>query len=59
MRKKYKDGHTVFLEDSIETKDPINLFHKWFEEVKQCPEIQEPNAMCLATANKHVTFNND
>lgn len=52
MRKKYKDDHTVFLEDTIEVKDPINLFHKWFEEVKQCPQIQEPNAMCLATANK-------
>lgn len=52
LRKKYKDSHTVFLEDSIEKKDPIDLFEKWFKDVLDCPEIQEPNAMCLSTATK-------
>lgn len=52
MRKQYHDSHTVFLEENIEKKDPIDLFGKWFKEVRNCPEIQEPNAMCLSTATK-------
>lgn len=50
MRKKYREANTPFLEDDIEVKDPIVLFGKWFEAAKQCGDIYEPNAMCLATA---------
>lgn len=52
MRTKYKDRTEVFTEDQLVSNDPIAQFTAWFNEVKKCPDIIEPNAMCLATSNK-------
>ncbi|XP_062553977.1 pyridoxine/pyridoxamine 5'-phosphate oxidase-like [Armigeres subalbatus] len=52
LRIKYKEQKDVFLESSIEVKEPFSLFRKWFDEACNTPEIIEPNAMCLATATK-------
>ncbi|KAK4876074.1 hypothetical protein RN001_012496 [Aquatica leii] len=52
LRRPYKDRKDAFLEENILEKDPIKLFHEWFEEAKNNPSIIEPNAACLATATK-------
>ncbi|XP_053690569.1 pyridoxine/pyridoxamine 5'-phosphate oxidase-like [Sabethes cyaneus] len=52
LRIKYKQKKDIFHESSIEVKDPLHLFRKWFDEACNTPEIIEPNAMCLATATK-------
>lgn len=52
LRIKYKEKREVFLEDSIEKKDPVDLFGKWLDDAAKTEEILEPNAMCLATVNK-------
>lgn len=52
MRKPYKTGEDVLNETELFTKNPLTLFHHWFETAKQCQTIYEPNAVCLATANK-------
>lgn len=51
MRCPYLTKPQVIKEDEIE-KDPIKWFKKWFDSAKQCKEILEANAMCLATATK-------
>uniref|UniRef100_A0AAG5CNM8 pyridoxal 5'-phosphate synthase n=1 Tax=Anopheles atroparvus TaxID=41427 RepID=A0AAG5CNM8_ANOAO len=52
LRIKYKSEKEIFLESSIDRKEPISLFRKWLQEACDTPEIIEPNAMCLATATK-------
>lgn len=52
LRIKYMEKRDVFLEDSIEKKEPMSLFDKWFQDALNTPEIIEPNAMNLATATK-------
>lgn len=52
LRIKYKSEKEIFLESSIERKEPFGLFRKWLQEACDTPEIIEPNAMCLATATK-------
>lgn len=52
LRIKYREKKDVFHESSIEVKEPLSLFRKWFDEACKTPEIIEPNAMCLATATK-------
>ncbi|EAA03810.5 pyridoxine/pyridoxamine 5'-phosphate oxidase-like [Anopheles arabiensis] len=52
LRIKYKSEKEIFLESSIERKEPISLFRKWMQDAVETPEIIEPNAMCLATATK-------
>lgn len=52
LRIKYKEKKDIFHESSIDVKEPISLFRKWFNEAVNTPEIIEPNAMCLATATK-------
>ncbi|XP_050070957.1 pyridoxine/pyridoxamine 5'-phosphate oxidase-like isoform X2 [Anopheles maculipalpis] len=52
LRIKYKSEKEIFLESSIERKEPISLFRKWMQDACETPEIIEPNAMCLATATK-------
>ena len=56
MRKPYGSEETRLLEDSLPTANPFKLFHIWFEEVKNCPEIYEPNAVCLATSDKYSNY---
>ena len=52
LRIKYKEKKEIFHESSIEKKDPIHFFGKWFDEALKTEELIEPNAMCLATVNK-------
>ncbi|TGN20210.1 pyridoxamine 5'-phosphate oxidase [Leptospira idonii] len=48
MRKSY-EKFTLSEEDA--GNDPISFFHRWFEIAKQ-ENVEEPNAMHLATVNK-------
>lgn len=52
MRVKYKEPTEAFTEDQLVSNEPIAQFTAWFDEVKKCSDIIEPNAMCLATANR-------
>ncbi|CAH2010578.1 unnamed protein product [Acanthoscelides obtectus] len=52
MRHPYHDINDYFLEDNIEVKEPLDLFHKWFQVVKTDTRTVEPNAMCLSTCTK-------
>ena len=52
MRISYEGKDKAFTEDQLVSKEPIGQFSSWFEEVKKCKDVQEPNAVCLATANK-------
>lgn len=52
MRQPYKADTDVLLEAELPTKDPVSLFSKWFDEAKKNGGIYEPNAVCLASANK-------
>ncbi|CAG2101677.1 unnamed protein product [Medioppia subpectinata] len=51
MRKPYSTQHDVLLEDDLESKNPFKLFHIWFEGIKNCGKVYEPNAVCLATSD--------
>lgn len=53
MRISYKGKDEAFTEDQLVSQEPIGQFSAWFEEVKNCKDILEPNAVCLATANKN------
>jgi len=52
MRKPYKSELEHFKESDLPTRNPFELFKLWFEEVKTCDKILEPNAVCLATSDK-------
>ncbi|KAF6727206.1 Pyridoxine-5'-phosphate oxidase [Oryzias melastigma] len=52
MRKKYRGDEECFEESQLVSFDPIKQFGNWFDEATKCPEIGEPNAMCIATANR-------
>ncbi|CAB0004645.1 unnamed protein product [Nesidiocoris tenuis] len=53
LRFNYRDSNDAFTEDQLVSRtDPYQQFAHWFQQVKATPEILEPNAMCLATANK-------
>ncbi|KAG8446863.1 hypothetical protein GDO86_014355 [Hymenochirus boettgeri] len=52
MRKKYRNDDEAFEEKHLISLDPITQFNAWFQEVSECPEIAEPNAMCLATSTR-------
>ncbi|KAK0152536.1 Pyridoxine-5'-phosphate oxidase [Merluccius polli] len=52
MRKKYKGDEECFEESQLAHLDPIKQFGDWFDQATKCPEIGEPNAMCIATATK-------
>ncbi|MCF6129434.1 pyridoxamine 5'-phosphate oxidase [Flavobacterium sp. AS60] len=45
-RKSYEKSQ--LLENAI-PEDPINLFHRWFHETKECGGVDEVNAMTVAT----------
>jgi len=53
LRTPYNARSNVLLEKHIASKDPFDLFHKWFEEAKNNPACIEPNAMCLSTATRN------
>ena len=54
MRKPYKGELEHFKESDLPTRNPFELFRIWFDEVKGCNKILEPNAVCLATSDKCV-----
>lgn len=41
------------LEEGALGRDPIRALGTWLEEAYGCPELREPNAMTLATADAH------
>ncbi len=45
-RKSYE--RSTLIEEVI-SEDPMNLFQSWFEEVEDSEEMEEPNAMTVAT----------
>ena len=47
------------ISDELQAKDPIDLFHVWFKEATQCPQINEANAMTLATCSRFYCFSFD
>jgi len=51
MRAKYNDEHSNFTEDKLSSLNPFTQFHQWMEEAKQCPKIEEGNAMCISTVS--------
>lgn len=42
----------AFEEQHLASRDPIQQFGVWFQEAAGCPDIGEPNAMCLATCTR-------
>ena len=51
MRAKYFTRPDALKDEDL-IKNPFKLFVNWFDEARQCNLIEEPNAMCLATATK-------
>lgn len=51
-RAPYKEDTDVLLESSLPSKDPVQLFHHWFQDAKACKTILEPNAVCISTATR-------
>lgn len=49
LRQSYGRGS---LEESGVSADPLAVFRLWFEDAERCETITEPNAMCLATADR-------
>lgn len=52
MRIPYMNKDEAFTEDQLVSKEPFAQFNNWFERAAQTQGIEEPNAMCLATATK-------
>lgn len=52
LRSKYKANREILSEESIQPKDPLNLFKKWYDEACATPEILEPWTVSLATVDK-------
>jgi len=49
MRIDYKVSN---IEDDVPTKDPFEWFNLWFKDATDHPNVEEPNAMNIATATK-------
>jgi len=52
MRKAYKSSEEAFTENKLVAREPFAQFDAWFKLAAQTRGIEEPNAMCLATATK-------
>ncbi len=50
MRTPYLHESNTFDVKDLLSKEPFGHFEAWFEEASRSKEIEEPNAMCLATA---------
>lgn len=50
MRISYRNPHDTFDIQNLASKNPYKQFTAWFEEAKEHKQIEEPNAMCIATA---------
>ncbi|XP_014117528.1 PREDICTED: pyridoxine-5'-phosphate oxidase, partial [Pseudopodoces humilis] len=42
----------AFEEQHLVSLDPLEQFQAWFQQALECPDIGEPNAMCLATCSR-------
>ena len=54
MRHPYHGIDTTFDLEDLKSRDPMQQFETWFEDARKVKEIQEANAMALATASKYV-----
>ena len=52
MRHPYHGIDTTFDLEDLKSGDPMKQFEAWFEDARKVKEIQEANAMALATASK-------
>lgn len=52
MRKPYLDGKNTFDIADLSAREPFGQFRAWFDEASKHELIEEPNAMCIATASK-------
>ncbi|OXA55859.1 pyridoxine-5'-phosphate oxidase [Folsomia candida] len=52
MRIPYHGKNESFTEDQLVAREPFSQFNNWFERAAITEGIEEPNAMCLATATK-------
>ena len=52
MRHPYHGIDTTFDLGDLKSGDPMKQFEAWFEDARKVKEIQEANAMALATASK-------
>ncbi len=52
MRIPYHDKDDTFTEDQLVSREPYVQFNAWFGLAAVTAGIEEPNAMCLATASK-------
>lgn len=53
MRIPYHGKNESFTEDQLVAREPFSQFNNWFERAAITEGIEEPNAMCLATATKY------
>ncbi len=51
MRKAYPGRSAAFDVADLVSKEPLGQFRAWFEAASACDEVDEPNAVCLATAD--------
>lgn len=51
MRKEYPGVNASFDVCDLSCREPIGQFRAWFDAARSCPEVEEPNAVCLATAD--------
>uniref|UniRef100_A0A8C3N542 Pyridoxine-5'-phosphate oxidase n=1 Tax=Geospiza parvula TaxID=87175 RepID=A0A8C3N542_GEOPR len=50
LRKSYRGDSEAFEECHLVSLEPLEQFRAWLQDALQCPDIAEPNAMCLATS---------
>ena len=51
MRKQYPGASSSFDVSDLSAREPMGQFKAWFEAASNCKGVEEPNAMCLATAD--------
>uniref|UniRef100_A0A8U8BBV0 pyridoxal 5'-phosphate synthase n=1 Tax=Geospiza parvula TaxID=87175 RepID=A0A8U8BBV0_GEOPR len=47
LRKSYRGDSEAFEECHLVSLEPLEQFRAWLQDALQCPDIAEPNAMCL------------
>ncbi|VVC32921.1 Pyridoxamine 5'-phosphate oxidase,Pyridoxamine 5'-phosphate oxidase, putative,Pyridoxine 5'-phosphate [Cinara cedri] len=52
LRVSYRDKGDLLIENSLESKNPFQLFDIWFKKASERDDVRQPNAACLATATK-------
>ena len=53
LRKPYHGEENTFLEKDLISKDPMKQFSNWLDYACNCPGMEEPNAMTLATVKEN------